>query len=184
MKKFRSKDQQKMYKVTCAECGKNCEVPFKPTGDRPVLCDNCFSKNRNDRPQRSNRKDFSHNKQMHEAICSNCGDVCEVPFKPTSGKPIYCSKCFDKIGGSDRGRTNSDRRDRQNRNNDNQLNEQFSTLNTKLDKILEVLTSNAVTKKTATKKEPVKKTTAKKATNKSKKTTTKKTTKKTAKKKK
>lgn len=29
--------------AVCAECGKNCEVPFKPTGDRPVYCRDCFS---------------------------------------------------------------------------------------------------------------------------------------------
>jgi CxxC-x17-CxxC domain-containing protein len=28
--------------VVCAKCGKNTTVPFKPTGDRPVLCSDCF----------------------------------------------------------------------------------------------------------------------------------------------
>ncbi len=32
------------FKAVCAECGQSCEVPFKPTGDRPVYCRNCFSK--------------------------------------------------------------------------------------------------------------------------------------------
>lgn len=31
-----------MHQAVCAECGQECEVPFKPTGDRPVYCDNCF----------------------------------------------------------------------------------------------------------------------------------------------
>jgi CxxC-x17-CxxC domain-containing protein len=31
-----------MHQATCAECGASCEVPFKPTGDRPVYCSNCF----------------------------------------------------------------------------------------------------------------------------------------------
>jgi CxxC-x17-CxxC domain-containing protein len=35
-----------MHEATCAKCGKQCEVPFRPTGDRPVLCSDCF---RNDR---------------------------------------------------------------------------------------------------------------------------------------
>ena len=38
---------------------------------------------------------------MHRAICSDCGDACEVPFRPTGSKPIYCSNCFKKEGGSD-----------------------------------------------------------------------------------
>jgi len=35
---------REMYKATCAECQKECEVPFKPSGDRPVYCRECFSK--------------------------------------------------------------------------------------------------------------------------------------------
>jgi len=28
--------------AVCAKCGKNCKVPFKPTGDKPVYCSECF----------------------------------------------------------------------------------------------------------------------------------------------
>ncbi|MFH1036621.1 MAG: CxxC-x17-CxxC domain-containing protein [Patescibacteria group bacterium] len=31
---------------------------------------------------------------MHQAICDQCGKPCEVPFMPTSGKPVYCNVCF------------------------------------------------------------------------------------------
>lgn len=31
-----------MHKATCSECGKMCEVPFRPTGEKPVFCSNCF----------------------------------------------------------------------------------------------------------------------------------------------
>ncbi len=37
--------EKKMYPVTCAKCGKDCEVPFRPSGDKPVYCSNCFRKN-------------------------------------------------------------------------------------------------------------------------------------------
>jgi CxxC-x17-CxxC domain-containing protein len=37
-----------MHKATCAECGKECEVPFRPTGDRPTYCSDCFAKKRAD----------------------------------------------------------------------------------------------------------------------------------------
>ena len=36
--------QREMFKATCADCKKECEVPFKPSGDRPVYCKECFSK--------------------------------------------------------------------------------------------------------------------------------------------
>lgn len=32
-----------MYKVICADCRKQCEVPFRPSGNRPVYCQECFS---------------------------------------------------------------------------------------------------------------------------------------------
>ncbi len=34
-------------KVTCAGCGKETEVPFVPSGDRPVYCRECFEANKN-----------------------------------------------------------------------------------------------------------------------------------------
>jgi len=35
-------------------------------------------------------------REMHKATCSECGKECEVPFKPTEGKPVYCRDCFAK----------------------------------------------------------------------------------------
>jgi CxxC-x17-CxxC domain-containing protein len=31
-----------MFRATCADCKKECELPFKPSGDRPVYCKECF----------------------------------------------------------------------------------------------------------------------------------------------
>lgn len=38
---------------------------------------------------------------MHSARCSNCGKDCEVPFKPTNGKPVFCKECFGSKEGGD-----------------------------------------------------------------------------------
>ncbi len=35
-------------------------------------------------------------REMFEATCSSCGNVAKVPFRPTSGKPVYCTDCFSK----------------------------------------------------------------------------------------
>lgn len=35
-------------------------------------------------------------REMHKTICSDCGQECEVPFKPTEGRPVYCRDCFPK----------------------------------------------------------------------------------------
>ena len=34
------------------------------------------------------------------ATCSNCGSEAQVPFRPTSGKPVYCSDCFRSMRGN------------------------------------------------------------------------------------
>jgi CxxC-x17-CxxC domain-containing protein len=33
-------------------------------------------------------------REMFTATCSSCGKDAQVPFRPTSGKPVYCSDCF------------------------------------------------------------------------------------------
>ena len=38
---------REVSKVTCSDCGKVTEVPFKPTAGRPVYCRDCFPKHRN-----------------------------------------------------------------------------------------------------------------------------------------
>lgn len=48
-------------------------------------------------------------REMFDATCDNCGKACQVPFRPTSGKPVYCSDCFEKMNpresrGNDRPR--------------------------------------------------------------------------------
>jgi CxxC-x17-CxxC domain-containing protein len=35
-------------------------------------------------------------REMHKATCADCGKECEVPFKPTEGKPVYCRDCYAK----------------------------------------------------------------------------------------
>lgn len=35
-------------------------------------------------------------REMHKAVCSECGEECEVPFKPTEGKPVFCKECYRK----------------------------------------------------------------------------------------
>ncbi len=37
---------REMHTVTCAQCGKETQVPFKPSGDRPVYCQDCFQSRR------------------------------------------------------------------------------------------------------------------------------------------
>lgn len=38
----------------------------------------------------------SRPREMHKAVCAECKKECEVPFKPSSDRPIYCKECFSK----------------------------------------------------------------------------------------
>ncbi len=48
--------ERSFTQVICSDCNKECEVPFKPSGDRPVYCKECFAK-RKDRPQHKENYD-------------------------------------------------------------------------------------------------------------------------------
>lgn len=37
---------REFHAAVCAECGKEAQLPFKPRGDRPVFCSDCFSRKR------------------------------------------------------------------------------------------------------------------------------------------
>jgi len=87
-------------------------------------------------------------REMFKTVCSNCGKDCEVPFRPTTGKPVYCSECFEKVGGrsSDGGRSERPSFDRpqaprsdSNKAQFDELVTSLSAVNAKLDRILKSL---------------------------------------------
>jgi len=143
-------DRPEMHKAICAKCGNECEVPFRPSGDKPVYCSKCFEEVGGSEPRRfggrdSGRSSFG-NKPMYDAVCDNCGNKCQVPFQPSGGKPVFCSQCFeDKNKGAGGGNSGQNR-------------DQFEALNAKLDKILNILAPSAPAKETPQEKvEEVKK---------------------------
>lgn len=40
------RSNRKMYTTTCSQCGKQTQVPFQPTGEKPVYCQDCFQPRR------------------------------------------------------------------------------------------------------------------------------------------
>ena len=62
--------------------------------------------------------------KLTKVICSACGVECEVPFKPSSNKPVYCSDCFVKGNKSTSSRSS---------------NQDLEIINEKLDKIMKAL---------------------------------------------
>jgi len=154
-----------MHKATCADCGKDCKIPFKPTSDKPVYCSDCFKGDRKPRDDGRGRRggDNRGDRQMHKATCADCGKNCEVPFKPSRDKPVYCSNCFSKRDGSGSGSGRGSGRDSGPRKPD-QSNKKHDEINAKLDKILFLLQGGiGSTKEVAVKKPKKKKEAPKKA---------------------
>jgi CxxC-x17-CxxC domain-containing protein len=74
--------QAEMFKATCSNCGQSCEVPFRPSGDKPVYCNNCFGKMR-EGGDRAPRKDFGDRAPRRE-------------FNDRSARPSFTPKpAFD-----------------------------------------------------------------------------------------
>ena len=81
---------------------------------------------------------------MHKATCASCGKTCEVPFRPSDGKPVYCRDCF--AGRSAMGGDRSFRKDPRTFTssfapqsapaNNSDLRKQIEAMNVKLDKLV------------------------------------------------
>jgi CxxC-x17-CxxC domain-containing protein len=129
----RSSNRASMHPAICSSCGKKCEVPFKPSGNKPVYCSECFENNGGSSSKRyedrSAGKSNFKGRQVFDAVCDKCGNKCTLPFLPTSGKPIYCNSCFEEKNA--KGNRNPEQ---------HQYKEQFEALNSKLDKIIKLLT--------------------------------------------
>ncbi len=101
---------------------------------------------KSDRPERSERP--ARAAMMYDATCSQCGNECQVPFRPNGRKPVLCSNCFVKQdSGAKFGPKNFDRPrfgDRAPRSPgadkiDTNVKQQLDEINAKLARILAIL---------------------------------------------
>lgn len=49
-----------MFQATCSKCGKDAQLPFRPSGDRPVFCSNCFETEKNSTSSFGGKPSFPH----------------------------------------------------------------------------------------------------------------------------
>jgi CxxC-x17-CxxC domain-containing protein len=90
---------------------------------------------------------------LHKAICSSCSKPCEVPFRPTGEKPVYCRDCF--AGRAAMGGDRSQRKDYRGESTltpakntvvpqksfvNDDLKKQIDSMNIKLDKLMASIT--------------------------------------------
>ena len=118
------------------------------------------------------RGGFREKPTMHKAVCDECGKECEVPFRPSNDKPIFCDACF---GGKREGGRNDSRSSHSPRSSAPaaDYSKQFSEINDKLNKLIAILekSSTPTVKVVAEEKEAkkvTKKVVAKKAVSKKK----------------
>ena len=87
--------------LTCQDCGQ----PFIFSADdqayhatkgftnEPKRCAPCRQSRRGER----NTGGFGQGpREMHPAVCAECGTDTMVPFRPRGDRPVYCSDCFSK----------------------------------------------------------------------------------------
>lgn len=60
----RSFGPREMHKITCSQCGKEDQVPFKPKEGIPVLCKECYFKKKGITP----RKPFGEREEAKEEV--------------------------------------------------------------------------------------------------------------------
>ena len=81
--------------LVCKDCGSEFvftegEQEFfaqKGFENVPVRCKECRDKKKERTNQREPRK-------FYDAVCSDCGVECQVPFEPKDERPVYCSDCL------------------------------------------------------------------------------------------
>lgn len=77
---YGSNRDKPLYKATCSECGKSCEVPFRPSGEKPVFCSDCFNKKRDPSDTRGGKRDFNDRHAPRQEY-SRPADP-RAPYKP------------------------------------------------------------------------------------------------------
>jgi len=89
--------------LTCRDCGD--EFTFT-VGEQEFFASRGFTNEPSRCPQcRTARKSQQGGgggfgrpaREMHPAVCAQCGTDTMVPFRPNGEKPVYCSDCFSSM---------------------------------------------------------------------------------------
>jgi CxxC-x17-CxxC domain-containing protein len=138
-----NRNDKQMYSAICDECGNSCQLPFQPTEGKPVYCSNCFRNKKDNGNDRYSKKPFDRrnfcdrhdrSRQLYKVTCDECGKECQVPFRPTAGKPIYCDDCFGKKKGMKSNYSTNEITEKYKK-----MENQMNLMHTKLDQILNFL---------------------------------------------
>jgi CxxC-x17-CxxC domain-containing protein len=86
--------ERKMDSVLSRVSGGGAPVAQRPQGGSPQPPQTSYS---NPHPMVEPKNLPRHERRpMFEAVCADCKETCEVPFRPSEGRAIYCKPCFAK----------------------------------------------------------------------------------------
>jgi CxxC-x17-CxxC domain-containing protein len=92
---------------------------------------------------------------MHEAVCAQCGNACQVPFRPNDRKPVYCNDCFAlKRDGAVIERDKFPVKNVAPQENNHEVEKQLRLLNEQVNKLVEIVLNFTQKNKEKTSKEP------------------------------
>ena len=82
-----------MFQATCADCKKDCEIPFKPSGDRPVYCQECFRRRKSTSTLKPGAADRPLAVPSAQTVITPTGTIQAPPAKvkkrlPAARKPV------------------------------------------------------------------------------------------------
>jgi CxxC-x17-CxxC domain-containing protein len=128
-----SDGRREMYDVICADCGNECKIPFRPKDSRPVYCRECFQDHKPEetRDSRFDRSDRSSRYSRDSDRDSRYGRDTRSRFEKDR-TPIHSRDSFRK----NKFQTNVVYQKKPRSYNSNGSDEFYTTLRTKLFKIL------------------------------------------------
>ncbi len=109
--------QNKIYEISCVECGSKDFVPFEPRAGSNVLCSKCHGTAREERDRRQSYFDkgregrssansvhiprIDHGTRVSFPIqCDQCAKREVLDYMPRTSGPVLCTACTEKKFGS------------------------------------------------------------------------------------
>jgi len=90
--------------IRCVSCGEEFVFTageqefYKNRGlaHEPTRCKSCREARKTTRGGNghSTGASFGGDRELHLVVCSECGNETQVPFLPTSGRPVFCRDCY------------------------------------------------------------------------------------------
>jgi len=85
-------------------------IVAKPPEIKPFSHPKPFQQQANAHAQAQRQNERFRERVMHKAICADCRKQCEVPFRPSQDRPVYCQECFSRRKGGNAFGTNTGNR--------------------------------------------------------------------------